>query len=490
MSAVNRRPTATLPNRKRSYKTTTEEQEAIEGFTEEKLKVLYQLLPRLLRRLSHIPDPRSAKKVKHQMTVMMLYGTLLFMFHLPSRRRGNDELTGPGLLENLRFLFPDLKDMPHQDTLCRLLQAMEVKQIEDSYLDLLRYLIRRKKFRHLLRGNRYLVAIDGTQKYAMQDCWDARYLYREQNGERRYYAYVLEAVLVFTNGMVLPLLSEFLENDVELAAIEDAEKWKQDCELKAFHRLAQRLKAAFPKLPLTLLLDGLYANGPVIATCQKYKWEYMIVLKDKSLASVWEEFSALMRLDPKKEHQLERKWQGRRQVFHFVNEIEYDYSTAKRRLKLHVVVCEEPYVVVDDKTGLADTKASRFAWISSNPISRSNVHERCNLMGRKRWLHENSILQEKQQGYSYEHVFSRNWNAMQGYHYLMHIARMLNEMAVHSLSLIEHVKEVGIQAFIRKFYIALVYTKLDPKRLARVVQTPSQLRLVWQEDWKTNRQAA
>ncbi|MEW6663288.1 MAG: hypothetical protein ACOY9Y_05410, partial [Bacillota bacterium] len=71
------------------------------------------------------------------------------------------------------------------------------------------------------------------------------------------------------------------ENSVELEGVEDYEKWKQDCELKAFHRLAKRLKHQFPKLPLTLLLDGLYANGPVMAVCRKNKWDFMIVLKDR-----------------------------------------------------------------------------------------------------------------------------------------------------------------------------------------------------------------
>jgi hypothetical protein len=44
----------------------------------------------------------------------------------------------------------------------------------------------------------------------------------------------------------------------------------------------KRLKQEFPKLPLTLLMDGLYANGPVMEVCRKNKWEFMIVLKDKS----------------------------------------------------------------------------------------------------------------------------------------------------------------------------------------------------------------
>jgi len=126
----------------------------------------------------------------------------------------------------------------------------------------------------------YLVTIDGTQKYILRTRWDERYPHRKrQDGTEHYYAYVLEAVLVCSNGMVLPLLSEFLENSAELTALENEEQWKQDCELKAFYRLAQRLKHEFPRLRITLLLDGLYANGPVMHLCHQYKWGFMIVLR-------------------------------------------------------------------------------------------------------------------------------------------------------------------------------------------------------------------
>ena len=51
----------------------------------------------------------------------------------------------------------------------------------------------------------------------------------------QYYLYVLEAHLAFANGMTLPLLSEFLTGKV------DDGQSKQDCELKAFPRLAGRI---------------------------------------------------------------------------------------------------------------------------------------------------------------------------------------------------------------------------------------------------------
>ena len=50
------------------------------------------------------------------------------------------------------------------------------------------------------------------------------------------------------------MLSEFLEY-----AKGDTDADKQDCELRAFARLSERIKTLFPRLAILLLLDGLYA---------------------------------------------------------------------------------------------------------------------------------------------------------------------------------------------------------------------------------------
>jgi len=485
-------PGFTLPNRKSEFATVEEEKEFRQQTTAEKLEVYKQLLPGLLKKLSLIPDPRDPKKTRHQITVMMLYGVLMFIFHLSSRRQGNRKLTGPQLLENLKVFFPELTEMPHQDTLYRLVEEMEVDQIEGAYIGMLKQLIRKKKFKNLLPGNRYLVAIDGTQKYVMDRCWDERYLRRKsEKGEYHYYAYVVEAVLILSNGMVLPLLSEFLENSPELEAVKSEEKWKQDNELKGFYRLAERLKKEFPKLKLTLLLDGLYANGPVMSICFKHKWKFMIVFKENPLSSLWKEANALIGLDEEKANYWRQKWRGRKQIFRWVCNLEYEYGPVnrKKRLSVHVVFCEESWQVVDENSNFI-TETARHAWISSELVTKNNVHQFCNLIARKRWLHENNILKEKRQGYHYEHIFSHNFEAMRGYHYLMHIGRMLNEMAFHSISLTEHVKTVGFREFIKNFKETMINTELDKETLSRISKSPGQLRLVLEEDWKTRKTAA
>ena len=99
---------------------------------------------------------------------------------------------------------------------------------------------------------------------------------------------------------------------------------KQDCEQRAFKRLAERLKTYFPRLPILLLLDGLYANGPIMAQCLQHHWQFMIVLKDESLSTVWEEFHSLLEYLPQNNYS--RTWGTRRQQFQWVNQIEYGYG--------------------------------------------------------------------------------------------------------------------------------------------------------------------
>jgi len=491
---LSRPATMTIPNRKSKYKTIEEEQTAVQHLSESVLNVYNQLLPGLLSELEQIPDFRNPNQVTHQMVVMMLYGILMFALQIESRREANQVLTLPKILEKLQAVFPYLADMPHQSSLSRLLEVIDVDQIEANYIKMLKRLIKNKVFKKIINDRRYIIAVDGTQKYEMEKCWDERYLCRKvkgEDGEYRYYAYVLEAVLIFSNGMVLPLMSEFLENSPELERIEDDETWKQDCELTAFYRLAKRLKKAFPKLAITLLLDGLYANGPVFDVCRMNKWEYMIVFKKGSIPSLYKEAEALMGIDKGEDCCLSQIWGGRIQTFNWVNDIEYEYGIGKHKkiIKVHVVKCSETWEEIDSD-GKIVTKSARHVWISSQNIKKSNVHKLCNLMARKRWLHENNILKEKRQGYQYEHIFSYNWNAMKGYHFLMHIGRALNEFVLHSINLTEQVKELGFRRFIHKFRQVISETELDIWRLTQIRQKTSQLRLVHEDDWKINRSAA
>ena len=285
--------TRTISNATSPWKTVEEERQARQAAVEEQIKVYAAALPTLLRRLAKIRDPRHPQTIRHKLTVLLLYGILMFVFQMSSRRQANRQMTLPQFQENLRLLFPQLESLPHQDTLNRLLAGIEVNQLEGVLVELIQHFIRQKKFYRYLIAHCFPIAIDGTQKMVREVLWSEHCLERQRQSKsaegsvgppRQYYVYVLEANLAFANGMTIPLLSEFLSYTEG-----DLGKHKQDCERKAFYRLAERLHRYFPRLPILLLLDGLFANGPVMELCRRYRWQSMIVLQDDSLPSVWEE---------------------------------------------------------------------------------------------------------------------------------------------------------------------------------------------------------
>ena len=88
-----------------------------------------------------------------------------------------------------------------------------------------------RKFRFL--GRYHLVAADGTgiSSFEQRHC-DHCLVKTSKTGVVTYFHYVLEAKLVTSTGLSISLASEFIEN------IPGLDYEKQDCEQKAFVRLA------------------------------------------------------------------------------------------------------------------------------------------------------------------------------------------------------------------------------------------------------------
>lgn len=464
-----------LPNRLNMLDSIEDEQTGQQTMIENATKVYRKLLPGLVKKFAEIKDPRRPGNIKHKHTVLLLYGILMFVYQVGPRREANRSMTRIQF-ENLQAIFPELETMPHADTLARLLEVIEVGQIQDCMVGLLNDLIRSKKFRNYLVRKNYLIAIDGTQKLFRDYKWEDNCLKRNVGGEEKvpqYYVYILESVLVLDNGITLPFLSEFLKDEEYIEGVS-----KQDCERKAFVRLAKRIKEKFPRLKITLLVDGLYACGPVIRKCKEFGWGYMITLKEGAMPDVWHEAIGLMKWAP--ENSLIVKWGEREQLYTWANGIEYHYGENGRNKEIvHVVNCYESWEENHSRsTGEVGRKQTRYSWISSKEINKGNVFGRCTRMGRYRWCIENNILTEKHQGYEYQHCYSYNWNAMEGYHYLMKIGRLVNVLAANSELLTQMVKSLGIRGFIAEFRRTISCTLIDKDKLSKVIQERYQLKLV------------
>ncbi len=223
-----------------------------------------------------------------------------------------------------------------------------------------------------------------------------------------------------------------------------------------------------------MLLDGLCPNGPVFEACRNRNWDFMIVLKDKSLKSVRDEYDGLKELCP--ENRRSMKVKGRLRRFRWVNDIACEYGDGKVQV-VHLAVCRESWTQIDEKTSEPVEKNSKHAWISSMPLDAYNLHARCNLAARRRWNMENQIQDEKCNGYNYSHRYACNWNAMKGFHFPMNIAVAINELARNSEALCKEFIEKGFRGFIGFVRETLSGPWLDKESTEARLRKKYQLRL-------------
>ncbi|MDR0499389.1 MAG: transposase family protein [Holophagales bacterium] len=431
------------------------------------IRLLKLILPGILYEMSSLEDYRNEKRCVHTLPTLIVYGIIAFLALLPSRRATNREIGGESAFTFLCECIPELKTMPHADTLARLLENIDVNGIEAKYEKMLVQFIKSDEFRKMNPG-KCLIMVDGTQKYSLDYSFDEHAIGRHRGEEdrERYCVYILESVLILGGGIVIPLLTETLENDgVRI----DSEQAKQDCEQKAFKRLAERLSKVVGTGCATIVADGLYACGPVVSLCKYYGWGFMIVLKRKCLTSVWEDFDGLRKCEP--ENNLIAQWGERVQTYYWSNGIEYTYGNNHKRLSLNVVTCKEEWMNENpQKGGRAKRMVTEYAWLSSDVVTVQNVVLLCNEIARRRWRIENHFKVEKHNGYGYSHVYSLNWNAMKGYHCLMKIAHFINTLIINSDITQEYVKVEGYRGFVEKAWRLVISGRLNKVEIT-VLQT-------------------
>jgi hypothetical protein len=366
---------------------------------------------------AHVTDPRDPLKIIYPLASLAFAGIMMFLFHLKARRQVGLLLrNGPSVIK-FQALF-GVESFPHGDTLEAAFGNLDADQIQTVVTTMTETLIRKKVlYSYRLLGTYFIVSIDGTGTISFNRRHCPHCLTRTRNGKTLYYHPVLETKLLTSNGFAFSLMTEFIENPEDKPT-------KQDCELKAFYRLAERLKLRFPRLPILLSMDGLFAGGPTFDLCRRYGWKFMIVLKDDDLPSVNEEFDALSKLQP--ENRLVwRTGKGAqiKQAFRWVDDIVY-VDSEKKEHTLSVIECLE---TKPDKMG--QNKTTKFKWVTNCHVSIKNVTTLSNDGGRMRWKIENEGFNvQKKGGYELEHAYTHHPNSAKIFYLLLQIAHLLAQL--------------------------------------------------------------
>jgi hypothetical protein len=365
-----------------------------------------------------VSDPRHPAYITYPLPALMATGVLMFLFRLGARRQVGNLLRGNSASAAKYQILFGVESCPHGDTLNYSYTRSDVAEVQEVVTGMTGTLIRRKMlYRHRLLDKHFLIVIDGTGMLSFSERHCPYCMTRTYRGYTFYYHPVLEAKLVTPTGFVFSLMTEFIENP-------RANPTKQDCELKAFYRLAERLKQRFPRLPICLLLDGLFAGGPTFSICEKYHWKYLIVLQEDDLPFVNEEFEALSKLVPENHLVFHTGVQSDiRQDFHWVNKIAY-VDTKQNHHSVSVIECLETKPDADKQL-----KTTRFKWITNFNVTASKVVSLANQGGRLRWKIENEGFNvQKNGGYALEHVFSQDATAGKVFYLLLQIAHLLSQL--------------------------------------------------------------
>lgn len=404
----------------------------------------------------------------------------MFLFKSKSRNGYNNLRADLRFQQNYKKLFN--LPMPHGDSVNNVIENLEEAQLEILKQKMVKALLERKIF----HKNRYLkkwfrVAVDGSGTVSYKYEHSRKCLHKtSKNGKKSYFYTVLEARLVTPNGFSISLATEWIENP-------EGEYDKQDCERKAFKRLATKLKKAFPKLPIIILADGLYPYEGFFSICEENQWAYQCTFKEGNLKTVWDEVQSLSEIGANKTfettHYAPSSKGSSQQIvrtYQWINTIEYN-GRSINWLQCHEIITWTK----ESNDGTIEEKSKEATFVHiTNLEQNEKIIAQASSTGRLRWKIENEGFNTlKNGGYGMQHKWSRkSYQALKNYFQFMQIAYLINQLMVKRASFQEQYLEDKNHPTLKNIWenliAAMKWAELKISKLNKIANTKIQFRFV------------
>lgn len=376
------------------------------------ITIINQYFPELIEKFEGLTDLRHQSYVTYKMKVIFMVRLLALMCEIKSMNELSREFNTEEAIENIaRICGLELEEIPHSDTINDVFRNVEVSEIEKIRKYMIVKMIRNKMLeKYKIRGQYYHVIVDGTglatsRKKYNKNCIVKNKTDKKGNEYQEYSTYVLEAKLVI-GDMVFSIGSEFVENEKE-----DVDK--QDCELKAFKRLAEKIKKEYPRLRIIVSGDALYASKTVMDICKEKGWKYIIRFKEGSIPTLYKEFETIVKTDN----------ESRIKNYEYVTGLDYQEN------KINVIRYKEE-------------NKSEFVYITDLSISNKNIQESIYL-GRKRWKIENEGFNIQKNGtFDIGHLYSKDSIAIKVHYLMIQIAHIIRQLLENG---IKEIKELQLK---------------------------------------------
>jgi hypothetical protein len=394
--------------------------------------------PKFNEWLGGLTDMRNQDLITYERETIVWAALTTMLNKLGARTKISHDMRTPTFCENLKALCgqEDLASVPHGDTVEYLSLRMKEEEFEGLQTKMMRSLLRGRVFeKDRLLQKYHTIAIDGykTRTFDYEHCEQC--LVHKHEKTTVWMHYKLGARLVTPTGFCLPVAHEWVENEDHYD--------KQDCEIKAFYRLARKIRKMYPRLPICLLLDGLFAIQPVFELLDELGMEYIIVFKDGRMPEAFK-WVMKMKNDFAKDNIIvqreEKEIEVRNERTHEERMIRNRPKNEKRMLikettytwmngvehwdgerTFNVMTCRE----VEDGELNCD-----YVWLVSDGLNlnEDNVVQLAE-RGRCRWTIENQgINTQKNGGYHLEHLYSRDKISMKIWCAIIDIAHLINQL--------------------------------------------------------------
>jgi len=401
------------------------------------LQTLRHYWPDLPQKLKGMPDSRFQPFVTYPKRFLFSWGLLLFLLELGSRRQLDYDLRDDEteVLRNVnRVAQTDQTTLPVHKTLEHFVGHVGSAWYGELRSWMLERPIRMKALDDARLHGCFVAAVDGTGWLCLTQRHCPHCLETTLNGKTVYMHQVLEAKLVTPSGMSLSLATEFIENPAgePETSYASEEARKQDCELKAFARLAPALRQAHPRLPLLVTSDSLYGCGTAIQIAKDHRLHFVFVFKPGRTPALWAEFQALLGQVPEntlRVQEPDETWL----LYRWVNGLVHE-DTARRTHHVNALTCD---VTRNGKT-------THFAWFTDVPITARNVQAIATKGGRIRSKIENQGFNiQKNSGFDLEHAYSQNLDVAKAYYYMIQIAHLLLQFLLFGSLLTRLARDYG-----------------------------------------------
>ncbi len=285
-----------------------------------------------------------------------------------------------------------------------------------------------------------------------------------QNLENRQSNLLSQRKLLTASGLSLSMASEFIHNEGNSNFV------KQDCERKAFTRLAVKLKAAFPRLPIIIVVDGLYPYQGFFDICKQNGWDFVVTLKDDSLKTLQKEIEWEKLIKPNQARTicLKKNNTNTTQNYHWLSNLQY---------KKHQMIWVE-CIEYQNNTKIKQEFTQKFVHLTSLEMN-SDTCAQIGGVGRLRQKIENEGFNcQKNNGYNLEHKFARtNFNAMKNYYQCLQIAHIINQLVVSINNLLKTDTKLTVKYFWERLISFMLECLIQADELIQLVVKPYQIRL-------------